>query len=384
VVTYISPPIETDADELVQDTYDYLSANIDGWVPHDGNLESWVIQTLLNKVADAGDIASGAALGLFRWYGRTVVGLQPIDATAATTTTTWTMVDDAGYTIPAGTQVAIATAGDNLVPFVTTDDVTVLPGSVSTDVGAVQIIAVDPGTPSNDLGPAGLQLLDSLAYVDTLTAVSTTTGGLDAETDDAYIGRLIEYLQLMTPAPILAPDFARLARNIAGVVRATGVDNYNPADGTTDNERMVGVAAIDAAGQPVSAGIKTSIQAYLEGMRETNFIVNVFDPTYTAVDADFHFTPEAGFDSTAVHDAAVDALTAYLSPGNWGTDPTDQSGATWNNNTVVRYNEVIALLNGVAGLKYVDALTLNGGVVNVNLAGEVALPEPGAITGEVT
>jgi uncharacterized phage protein gp47/JayE len=381
MVVYIAPPFETDSDELVQQAYDLISTRFPNWMPHDGNLVSWVTQVLLNMVANGQDIASATALSIFRYFGQTVIGLQPVDAVAATTATTWTMQDDAGYTIPAGTQVAFATAGDNLVPFVTTDEVTVAPGNVSTPVGAVNIIAVDSGIANNNLGPAGLQLLDSLAYVTDLTAVSATGGGLDAESDETYIGRLIEYLQLMTPTPILAGDFALLARNIAGVTRATAIDNYNPADGTTDNERMVGVSLIDAAGQPVSAAIKTAVSDYLESLRETNFTINIFDPTYTAIDVDFTFTAFPGFDPALVQSAAVDAVTAYLSPGNWGTDPTDQSGATWNNETIVRLSEINALLNSVDGLRFVDTLTINGAVANVNLVGEVALPQPGVITG---
>lgn len=379
MVTYLNPPFVTDPDDLTDDALDYLAANIPGWEAHDGSLPVWMIMALSRISAVAADVGSAVPISIFRYYGSALIGLQSIDAVKANTTTTWTMVDDQGYTIEAGTNVAFRVAGDTLVPFVTIDDVVIPPGETVTGDGAVIIEAADPGAAGNGLGPAGIELLDALAYVDSITAVSATTGGVDAEDDSVYIARLIDFLRLMTPRPIHAVDFAVLARQVAGVVRSTGLDNYDPSDGSFDNERMVGVALIDADGQPVSAPIKTLVDAYLQSLRETNFIINIFDPEYTVINVNFSFTEEPTYVKADVAAAAVDAVTAYLSPGNWGKDPTDQSGATWNNETVVRYNELVALLNGVPGLKYLDMLTVNGGTANVNLAGDVALPEPGAI-----
>lgn len=449
MTTYINPPITTDPDQLSADAFDYLSQNIPGWEPADGNLETWMVYALARMVGIAADVAADVPLAVFRYYGSTIIGLAPVDAVKATAATTWTMVDNAGYTIPAGTNVGYAVAGDTLIPFVTTDDVTVAPGDTTTPVGGVQIAAIDAGVAANGLGPANIQLIDPLAYVDTITAVAVTSGGVDAESDSTYITRLIDYLQLMTPRPIFANDFAVLARQIAGVKRAAGIDNYIPArsfaDAHTTNtsaivtspalaqftaddqgraitgagipggttilsvdsatqihmsanatatatvtatiakktnaERAVTVSLIDAQGNPVSGTIKTAVLSYLQSLRETNFLIELMDPTYTAVAVDFTFTAYPGYDNATVQSAAVDAVTAYLSPATWGTDPSDTTGTSWLNDPVVRINEVIALLNGVAGLRYVNTITLNGGGVDVNLAGDIALPTAGTITG---
>jgi hypothetical protein len=335
--------------------------------------------------ADTRDVASAVLLGIFRSYGETVVGLPPIDAVAAVTATTWTMQDAAGYTIPAGTQVAFRTAGDTLIPFVTTDDVVVAPGAVSTDVGAVNIQAVDAGTAANNLPAGPIELLDPLSFVVDVTAVSATGGGVDAETDAEYLGRLIEELRLASPTPILPDDFAVLARRVPGVHRATAVDGYDPTAGppTLGNERMVAVSGVDATGADVSPATAAAVEAYLEALRETNFVVHYFNPTRTAVDVDFTALAMPGYDPAAVQSAAVQAVADYLSPATWGVEAGDTTGTSWVNEDTVRYLEVAALLNGVPGIRYVSALTLNGGGVDVVLPGQVALPTPGAITGAV-
>lgn len=383
---YVNPPIETDADTLADTAHQYLADNIDGYEANDNHLEAWLIAATARMNADTRTVASGVLLAIFRSYGETVIGLLPIDAIPATTATTWTMQDAAGYTIPAGTQVAFQVAGDTLIPFVTTDDVAVPPGAVSTDVGAVNIIAIDPGTGGNNLPAGPVQLLDPLSFVTAVEAVSATGGGVDAETDSEYLSRLIEELQISSPEPINPIDFAILARRIAGVHRATAVDGYDPtaAPPTTGNERMVAVALVDASGNPVSAAVKAAVAADLEARRETNFIVHVFDPTYTAVTVDFTAIAMPGYDPAAVKSAAVDALTAYLSASNWGIDAGDTVGTSWTNDDTVRYLKVSNVLNDVPGVRYVTHLTVDGGAVDVVLPGQVALPTPGAITGVVT
>jgi Baseplate J-like protein len=450
MVTYLAPPIETTSDDLAADAIDYLIANLPGFVPRDGHLEIWQITALARMVATSRDVASSVPLTIFRYYGESVIGLQPIDAVSATTATTWTMQDNAGYTIPAGTTIGFRVAGDTLIAFVTTDDVTVPAGSTVTPDGAVNVLAVDPGVAGNNLGGAGAawELIDALSFVTDITSVSATGGGQDAETDEQYLGRLIDELALSSPRPIHANDFAVLARRIAGVARAVAVDGYNAqrvvvanthsnnvidgaAAGTfssadvgrgitgagipgattisafvddthvtisanatataagvnltlaamTNQQRTVGVAVVDVDGQPLSAGVKASVVAYLESLREINFVVSVFDPTYTVVNVSFTISVYPTYVAETVRLAAVQAVTDYLSPKNWGLDPADTTSTSWTNDTTVRYLEVATLLNNVPGVHLVTALTVNGGVVDVALAGTVALPEPGAIVG---
>jgi hypothetical protein len=383
MTTYISPPTETDPDQLSQDAIDYLSTNIPGWEGADGNLETWHIYALARMVAELKDTESAVPLSIFRYFGGNLAGVTPIDAVAATVTTTWTVKDNAGYTIPEGTQVGYPAAGDDLVPFVTQADVVIPPGSVATAAGAVVLIAVDPGTAANGLPAGNMTLLDPLAYVTSVVSTAASAGGVDAEDDDTYLARLVDELALLTPRPIFAQDFAVLARARPGIHRAVGVDNYNPADNTSTNERMVAVALVDVAGNAVTAGEKADVQAYLDAMREINFIVNIFDPVWTNIDVTFQFTVSPGADPGQVQTDAEATVTAFLEPYNWGTDFDDVALVTWTNETVVRYNDLIARLYTVSGLRSVPLLQIMGVAADYQMPGKVALPRPGVIDGTV-
>jgi hypothetical protein len=381
-MTFINPPIgPTDPDDIAAAALQYLADNLPGYIPHDGNPEVWIIMACARMCAVTGDVASAVPRDIYRDWGQTILGLQPNNAIAATVTSTWTMVDDAGYTIPAGTQVGFQVSGNEIVVFTTVDEVIVPEGATVTDVGAVLCQAVVAGTAANALPADKFVLIDALSYVDSVSAVSASGGGADAETDAQYISRLIAEVALFTPTPILGSDFGVMARNVAGVYRAVGIDNYNPDDDTDDNERMVAVAVIGSDGLVVSTPVKDAVQEYLESIREVNFICNVFDPEYTTIDVDFDYTIYPGYSASAVLDAATAALASYLSPATWGVEFGDDTGTTWENNTTVRYNEIVALLNNVEGLQYVSDLTINGGDVDVVMTGKVALPLPGSFTG---
>jgi hypothetical protein len=381
VVDFIAPVLETDPDDISADAISYLEANIPGFDGSDGHLEIWQIYALARIVAEAMDTASAIPLTIFRYFGANLMGVIAIDAVSATIPTTWVVRDNAGYTIQAGTQVAWQAAGDELVAFTVDNDVVIPPGTNTTAAGAVTLTAVDAGTAANGLGPGAMVLLDPLAYVTSVTATAVSGGGVDAEDDDTYLARMIDELRLLTPRPILAPDFAVLARNVTGVHRATAVDNYNPADGTYTNERMVAVAAIDASGVNVGAPVKAAIQIYLDGLRELNFVVNVFDATHTVVNVTFQFKAAVGYDPSSVQAAAIQAVNDYLSPANWGVDPLDSAKVSWTNKQTVRYNDLIAALYGVAGLSSVTSLQINGVSGDLALPGAVSLPTIGAISG---
>jgi hypothetical protein len=233
-IEYIEIPIETDPEALAQEAFDYVQANIAGWVPNDANLETIIIEACARMIAEARDVAGAVPNDIFRYFGK-LVGILPQEASYAAATSTWNMIDTAGYTIPADTQVGIRTTGDTLVPFRTVEDVVIAPAS--NQATGVIIEALEPGEDSSGLvSTLPLELIDTLDFVDSIDLTSDTTGGVDAETDDSYLNRLTARLQMLTDTPILPRDFAVMAQDIAGVARATAIDNYNPEHNKlTDN-----------------------------------------------------------------------------------------------------------------------------------------------------
>lgn len=551
---YITYPITTDPEDLIQDALDYMRAVIPGWEPAEGNLDVWMLEAVASLASELRDVASAVPAAIFRYFGNTLVALPPIDAAAATTTTTWTMVDAAGYTIDEGTVIGFRTAGDELIPFITLNSATVAPGDTVTGTGEITVAAINPGSDASGLGSASaaMELVDPLVFVDTIVMEASTTGGVDGETDEEYLDRLTTELRLLTPRPILPDDFAVLARRISGVDRSVAVDGYDvdhnlltvnqssletnttgwendtntsisrdsgsglngtasllltssasgdekartlsgtsgvpvtpataytamasfktsatrnvrvgirwydsggslistsdsgdfsPTSGVwtgyyftavspynaafaavlvtikstaagaeahnvdnisfkegfstvwkiggspkTGNERMITVVAIDESGQGVSSQLKSEIDAYLQSLREVNFIVHISDPNIASIDVDFEVVlydlAFEGADPATVVAEAVAAVQAYLNPATWGRVP-DGDPKEWINDPVVRYLEIAQIINNIRGVNYISALTLNltgdtPATNDITIGGVAPLPSAGTITG---
>jgi hypothetical protein len=156
----------------------------------------------------------------------------------------------------------------------------------------------------------------------------------------------------------------------------------------TNNARTITVAAVDSAGSTVSSLIKTAIHDYIAARREVNFIINVMDANYTNIDVAATVVLLTGYDATTVHGDVVTAINNYLSPANWGIDPTiagSDAATSWVERDTVYYNELVALVSGVTGVDRVSALTLNvhGGTpatADVSIAQPAALTTAGTVT----
>lgn len=381
---YITPPITADPDELVQETYASLQANVPGWEPSDSNLDVWLAEAFSQIIAQVAELATDTQTSIFRYFGKNIASVPAIDATAASGSITVTTDGLADYTIPAGSNLGIQT-GEDLEPFQTVADLTIASGSTS---GSVGIVASDAGAAGNLDG--AVEFIDEFDFVSTVTLVAATVGGADAETDAAYLDRLTDELRLQSPRPILPDDFAQIAKRIPEVYRAVAIDGYNPLDLSTGNERMVTVVAVNSSGTAISSAADTALDHLFNGdattgqpaLREVNFVVHITDANYHAIDVAFTAKAWPGWDTTAVHDAAVAALQSYLSPATWGQPPFSETPA-WTNDAVVRFLEVAAVLNNVQGLHYIETLTVNGAGADVTMTGAAPLPTAGTITGTV-
>lgn len=354
----ITVPIETDPDELAVPALEYLESVIPGWNRYRADAMFQLIMSVARIIADARDTASDVPPAVFRYLGDWLVQLAPIDASQASTTATITATDTEGWTIPAGSRFLVKTSGDTGIVFYTPTDAVIAPGDSS--IAGVELLAETAGADGSGLPDTStVESVDALSFIDTVTLDTITTGGVDGETHDEYLARLVDELALFTNTPILPDDFAVLARRVAGVARSLALDGYDPVAETDDNERMVTVAVADETGMPLSTGVKNATKAYLQALREITFVVHVIDGTYTTIDATSEYTVYPGFDAAAV-DADVEASkTAYLSPGTWGAPPTgEETIPAWLNTDTVRYLEMAEVINRVEGVNYITDLLI--------------------------
>lgn len=375
---YIGVSIEDDPDVL---TTEILQALVDahpGFVAREAHLEVTLLEVVARVVSETRYLFNLIPDTIFQYFGESLLGLAPVSGAPPVAFTDWVMLDSAGYTIPAGTHVAYQVTGDTLRVFATTEERTVDPGF--TTAFNVPIQAIAEGTVNNGLAAGELQLVDSLAYVSSVTATTATSGGADAETSAEYLSRLSDEMQLLTPRFVLAKDAAILARRVPGVYRAVAIDNYDPVTETFDNEKMITVSVVGEDGLALGDPVKAAVEAYLESLREVNFIVHVIDPSYTEINVNFVVVANEGYDLVDLESRATQAVASYLSPARWAGG--DETPPTWKaSHNVVRYLEVAEVLNRVAGVDYVQSLTLNGSPADVAMADVAALTSVGTING---
>ena len=380
---YIEVPIDSEPVDVAEEAFGYIEAQVPGWLPHDGNLETWLVEALAQM---AGELRSLVALvpdSIFQYLGASILGLPPYPAVQATGSTTWTMIDAAGYTVTSGTLIAITPPSQSeSFAFQVVDDFTLPAGSQTQTSVAVR--ALEAGAAASGISGT-VEMLDPLDFVDTITLDSPTSGGSDAEASDAYLRRLSDLLTLLAPRPILAPDFAVMARTHPSVARATAIDLYNADTQQTNVPRCVTVTVVDADGNALSAATMADVRSLLQAEREVNFLVFVIAPTYTTIDVTVDVSCFPGYNAQDVAARVKTQLQSYLSPAQWGVPPFgDTSTRSWINDTHVRYLEVAEQVNRVEGVHFIRALAIgeNGGTqgtADLVMASVAPLPRAGVI-----
>ena len=377
MTSFVEFEIETNEDELLDQHRENMSAAFPGWGAPAGSYEDWLAREWIRISVEVVELAADVPAEIFYKFGEAIVDLPPIDASPAIATSTWTVQDTAGYTIPAGTLVSIAKTGSEVYGFAVREDVIIDPGDTS---GSVVLEAVEPGSLPNGANLSA-QLIDAITYVTNIELDTAAADGTDAEDPDNYLDRLAAELRLLTPRPILPSDAATLARRIPGVERALALDLYDPNTETWDNGRTVTVALVDELGAPVSGPTASAVQVMLEAMREINFVFYTIEPTYNGVDVEYGVTAAPGFDLATVEASVADAIDAYLNPATWGADDSGE----WSQLDHVYVNELIALADRVTGVDRVTSMkvALTGdalGTVDIELDGPAPLPYAGDIT----
>lgn len=389
-----APTITVDPDQLNEEAFARYAEMFPGVELAEGNIETRLIR-IINTVI-GGPLATLLVAELARIFGRfgeVVFAIQPLVAAAATSEVTFTMVDNAGYTIPAGTEIAVPTSGNTSVGFHTVAEASVPNGSTS--VANVVVEAVIAGTAANeitdDAGDPTLVQADELALVvESITWEADSSGGVNAETPDEYLDRLSGRLTLLSDNAVLPSDVEVLALDIASVARATALDTYDADTATYDNEKTVTVAVVAVDGTALSGGVKDAVEAWLAEHREEGFLFFAIDPTFHAVKVDVDVVARAGADPTGVDAAVTQAITAYLDPANWGIpgQNEDEPGG-WKNQTVVRRTDLITLVENVESVDHISGnlqLALEAdslGTTDVTLTGPAPLTQAGTITVDV-
>lgn len=360
-------------DKDAQDVFESALVNLQSWlpeyVPREGQTEVLLMESMALQVAEAvfaiNRVPGAVVEILLRLYGvERDLGQPP------TTTLQFTVVDDAGYTIPAGVRVALPLTG-GFEPVVFTTDVPLLvpAGQVTGTVAAtgdrstIEANGVIPGSP--------VELLDSVSSVDRVDLDAYVTGGAAVESDEEWFARGVQRFSRLAETLVLPRHFVAAALELTAVSRAAAVDNYDPSSGNLPGEDAGHVTvAVYGDGDVLTSGERETIRVAFDAAAQANLAVHVIDPTMTDVNVAATVVASPGYTESQVQASVTAALTDYLSPENW----------PWSQ-TVYR-NELIALLDRVEGVERVTTITTPA--TDQNLTGVAPLVRLGTATITVT
>jgi hypothetical protein len=222
--------------------------------------------------AEVRDIAANVPDAIFQRFGE-LAGITVPQATYATVTATITAQDTLGYTMEAGTVLGIRATGDVLYTFASDDDVTI-PAASSTSA-PFTLTATETGSGPNGLGGVSVPLVvvdRTLPWLTSAQAVTTVTGGQDAQGVEPFLSDLVTALRLNRPSPMNADDLADFAKSDPAVARAYAIDRYQAGtnehqtvshNGTGGSFVLVvnGANSASIAWNATAAAVKTALEA---------------------------------------------------------------------------------------------------------------------------
>lgn len=358
--------IDVTTQELVDAAVARLAITFPEWTPREAHTETVLLEAMAamgeSIIFRVNQLPAGVTEVLLRLFLLTR-GL----GTPATATATVEVLDDAGYTLPAGTLLRVD-RGDDLAPvdFTLDLDLVIAPGDTS---GTTPITSTSVGTDGNSI-PAGtlLEVLDSVSYVDTVTLATTVGGGTEPETGDQFLTRGIPRLSRLTTTLVRPQDFEAYVTENAYAQRVKALDQYDPTSGHDVGADLgyVTVAVATTGGGALSAPDKATLEANLIAAAHAGLIITVVDADVTPVDVDVTVLRLPGYADADVEAAVTAILEDYLDADAWA----------WSR--LVRVNELIAQADRAAGVDVVLAVTTPAG--DLTLPGVAPLATAGTIT----
>lgn len=351
----------------------------DGWQPQEGSPETHWSEAVGIILATAMSLVKEKERTDYQGFGSLILGLERGTAEPAVGYTLWTFneppASGASYTIPDGSEVIMTAEDGTPIGYATVGDV-VSTGAVEADV---QVVALEPGVAANGLIGAASEF-EPLPFVQDVTMTSAPTGGSEEQTVEEYLDELARRARRMKIVPVITDDYADACIDHPSVERAVAIRllNAETYPTTPNSPGHVTVFMVDAAGQPVAAGVKTEVLASMATTdRPLAVTVHTQDPTYTALTITASIRLELGADNPATVAAVQAALVAAFEPTNFGRDDTApgrwRTPTTTGERTITTF-DVVSVIDDVDGVAAVTAATVNGGS-SVTMGGWVPLPD---------
>ena len=229
---------------------------------------------------------------------------------------------------------------------------------------AVTAEAVGAAYNSSTLVGESLVLLTANDNFNSATFATNPSAGADAETDSEYFTRGTTLLASYTTASTTASQieyYVSANKTYANRVEVYNRRRYRDRDttatdyGTHDGYALVAVggnvstAASATAQVPVSTSNLSDLYDSLTARVASGVTIDVMSAELASISVTATVVKTSGAVASTVKTAVENAIKGYFDPNQWD----------WSTSTV-RQNELISLIDGVSGVDYVSALTLDG------------------------
>lgn len=228
-----------------------------------------------------------------------------------------TFTGPGGTVIPEGTMVSTASLNDDdpAITYETTSEATI-PEAEEDETEStvtVDIQCTEAGSAGNTPANTIIFLSSDVSEITAVINEAAVTGGIDEETDDELIQRIMEYDQSQGDSFVgNVSDYRRWAMSVTGIGNATIV----PAN---DNTGTVTIVLTDSNGDPASEELCTNVYNYIMSpnnpnarLAPVNAVVVTTAPSTVQIGVKATVELEAEAVLTDVASAFQTSLTAYM------------------------------------------------------------------------
>lgn len=359
--------LDVDAQTLIDNALAGLQTTFPDWTPREGNTELVLLEALAAMVEDnvyvLNTLPGGLAEVLLRLFGLTRDQGAPPTAEVL-----FSLADNGGHTIPAGTTVRLDLGtGVDPVDFTTDNDLVVPVGATA---GTVTASGGEASVEANGKAAGTrLELLDAISYVNTVELAAAAAGGRLAEDGAAFLDRAVPLLSRLTSTLVRPVDVEAYVAGAAAVTRVKALDLFNPADPASTpggSPGYVAVAVATAGGGALPQVEKDALAADLRNRMHAGLVINVVDADVTLVDVTARVLRFAANTDAEVAQNVRQAITDYLNPDGWAWGGT------------VYLNELISAIDRAVGVDIVLEVSAPGG--DLTLPGYAPLAKAGTVT----
>lgn len=336
---------------IYQDAVNYAKTAFPEFSPRVGTIENALLEGMSHATHSFALAVNRLPNGLLEGL-LSLMGFSRNEATRAAATVEFEVAINTGVTIAASTVVSYDVYDEDGVLtqylFETTEDLVVASGYTT---GSVTVTAPAASEYPDILTPQSLTIVSTTPYVVSATLTTLSSVGSDSETDSEYFDRAVKFLASLNAALVTSSQLSNyLSVTYPTIGRFKVYDLTEAADMSLAAANVAGavtIALCDANGDPIESTQKTSIDSNIESRVVAGLTVDMYDMKPFLVDVAIDIVVESGYSTASVSLAVSDAIEAYLSVAGW-----DFADAV-----TTKYLTTVA--SKVAGVKYVDDITLS-------------------------